>query len=161
MSKLVFALLALILVSATLLISKPQSNPLTVQAWGKAQGDIAVRIVEEEAGNGYVTLRGEVQTVLDSVNFEWKLPDGVTVSDGNSTGLITRQPNEKTLITKITVRVSSEISKPHIVFFAYMDRNGHRLGNSRVFSLTKTEEEKNQTLKIQQIMKDRGDQPRH
>lgn len=156
MSKIVFSLFAIILVSAVTLISQPvqqKRDPASLNvAFGKARSDVAVRIIERENNGAQISLTGEISTQFDEMEVEWKLPNGVTLSSGSQTETLHRQGDETILRSRVTVNVPNDLVVPHIVFFAYTMRDGVRVGHSRVFNLKKTGETKAHIAKIKKMM---------
>jgi len=163
MSKLIFALFALILISGALTIHQPLTrdvasteSPVST-GWGKARSDVNVRITElAKPGDGQMALVGEVRTEFDMINVEWKLPEGVTLASGAMTETLHRADGEEVYRSQIVVNVPETLAKPHLAFFAYTDRGGERIGQSRVFNLKKTAAEKAHLQKVKQLMLDRG-----
>jgi hypothetical protein len=159
MSKLIFGLFAIILITGAGIIRKPLPGERTMasqQAWGKARSDVSVRIIEREHTKGQVALTGEIRTELSEVKVEWKLPEGVTVAEGSTSDTIHRDADTELIRSHITVNVPENLAQPHIVFFAYREENGQRTGQSRVFNLMKNSFASEHIQKIKQMMLERG-----
>ncbi len=156
MSKIIFTLFALILGTGVLMIHKPTQRSLASQAWGKSRSDVSVRIIEREATPNEIALTGEVQTDFENIQVEWRLPEGVSLVEGQFTETLQKNAQESLLRSKIKVSLPAFPVEGHIVFFAYKEENGRKTGHSRVFSLRRSQEKQQHVEKVKAMMRSKS-----
>lgn len=122
-------------------------------AWGKARAPILARIIEQVDGD-IITLEGQISTQFNVVAFEWRLPDGVQMIDGDIQNQMTKTSNDKVLKTFIKIKKPSSIAFPHILFRAF-DPNTE-IGTNAVYNLAPSPQEKEIVETVKEHFQSRG-----
>lgn len=158
---LVILLVGLLTVHCVPHAQSKNSTPDLSNVWGKGRGPIQAQIVElaSSARTGEIELEGQIKTSLESFQVEWVLPQGVTLVSGTLKETITPSEPQEVITRKITVRVGTLGKKTHIVFFPHIEKNGQRVGQSRVYNLRPSAEDAERTEDIKKMMKSRNSSP--
>lgn len=124
-------------------------------AWGKPNAPVSVKIQELSKSENVVELRGLIRSTLSDLKIEWKLPDGAVLVSGELNKNATKRADGSFTEDIIKVDISNAKDEP-IVFVAFSEKNGERIGNSRVYKWNISEEQKEHVEKIKMKMKSRN-----
>jgi hypothetical protein len=128
--------------------------------WGKGMGPIQVRIEEKEKHGDTLTLEGQISTKLAAVNIRWKLPPGVSLVSGQANELVEQDEENSIISRSITVKIDHALTEDsHIVFFVTTENEVHQRGNTAVYNLSESPEQKEKLQSIRTLMKSRSVKP--
>lgn len=122
--------------------------------WGKSNAPVHVKIQEIQKTGSIVELKGLIRSKISGLQIEWTLPDGAVVVDGELQKSASANSNGTYTGESLKVDVSNAADKP-IIFVAYIERNGERVGHSRAYKWNISEQEKEHVEKIRAKMKAR------
>lgn len=157
MSKLtmtVAGLVLLIFCGTSLLSANPSLDSDENQTWGKTQGAVNVRIKEIAKTDTIVELEGQIRSKQNSLDIEWKLPDGAFLVEGDLQKSVERSANGGYGSLKVKIDISNAKNEP-IAFHASFGPEDSRTGHARVYKWNKTKKESEHLEKIRARMKKR------
>lgn len=122
-----------------------------IRLWGKAEGPLQVRIEFKEQNGNRVTLEGQIRSKLENFEVSWKLPEGVTLVDGQLSETIHQTPVKTLHKRLLVVDVQWPLAKPHLVLRAAENESPDSFGASTVFNLDPSllEMEKEEIIRAQ------------
>ncbi|MCC6138264.1 MAG: hypothetical protein IT287_06505, partial [Bdellovibrionaceae bacterium] len=124
------------------------------EIWGKSRGPVLVRVQEVQKMGQIVELKGQIKSQLTDVQVEWKLPDGAVLVEGELQKSVPKNMDNSYDDQSIKVDISSAKNEP-IVFLVYIEKEGERVGHSRVYKWNSTAEELEHVEKIKMNLKAR------
>lgn len=134
----------------------PQGNRR--QMLGKGRGPVIVNIEEVQKDGKIIELKGMIKSQLPDLKVEWKLPEGAKLISGDLETSAEKNSDNTYNANSIKVDVSGSEEKP-IVFLAYKEKDGERMGHSRVYQWYQTVVEAEHIEKIRARMKSRRARP--
>lgn len=124
------------------------------EVWGKPNAPVLVKVQELNKTGSIVELRGMIRSKFSNLNIEWKLPEGAHLVSGELNKTVTK--NTDGSFTQETIRVDVGTAKDEpIVFVAYVEQNGERIGHSRIYKWNVPTEHLETVEKVRAQMKAR------
>lgn len=121
-------------------------------AWGKANAPVLIQVEEVVKTKTTVELKGIIKSEFNTLQMEWKIPEGAIVLSGEQNKTITISADTHIFSDTIKIDLSAAADTP-IVLTVFVNKSGERIGNSRVYKWNKTPEEVEHTEKIKLKMK--------
>lgn len=138
------------------LSSRSHTSPDYSDIWGKGNAPVLVKIEEVEKSQSTVELKGLIRSKLSGLQIEWKLPEGAFIVEGTLDKNADRNTDGSFVEETIKVDISNATGDKPIVFVAYVEKDGERVGHSRVYKWNVSEQEQEHVEKIRTKMKARN-----
>lgn len=126
----------------------------STEVLGKPNAPVLVKIQEVNKTGNIVELRGIIRSKIDNLKTEWKLPEGATLVSGELSRSVSKKTDGSFAQETIRVDIGNAKDEP-IVFVAFFEQNGERMGHSRVYKWNIPADQQENVEKIRAQMKAR------
>lgn len=126
----------------------------TQELWGKPNAPVLVKVQELKKSGNIVELRGMIRSKFPQLNIEWKLPEGAEIVSGDLHKSVNQKSDGSFTQETIKVDIGNAKDEP-IVFVAFVEQNGERIGHSRVYKWNVPTEHQDTVEKVRAQMKAR------